>query len=137
MRDEFEQPIVRTRMAKTQHSLEACNLVACFEWTERFGLHNLLEAVEGQLSSWKIRLPNSLVAALFIQCQSSRIAGVGVKPDARETALSGERLCEIHQASSCSALLELWSYAQAVNDERPATPTSPRQRSVLFWLDIH
>ncbi len=45
-------------------------------------LDNLLEAVERQFSSRKMRLPNSVVAAPFIQCQSSRIASVRVKSDA-------------------------------------------------------
>jgi hypothetical protein len=42
-------------------------------------LDNLLEAIEQEFSSRKMRLANSLGAALFIQRQSSRIASVGVK----------------------------------------------------------
>src|SRR6266498_2791443 len=54
-------------------------------------LDNLLEADKREFSSWKMRLANSVVAALFIQCQSSRIAGVGVKSDARESASRSAR----------------------------------------------
>ena len=99
-------------------------------------LDNLLEAIKREFSSRKLRLANSVVAALFIQRQSSRIASVGVKSDARETMLLRERLGEVHQGPSDSALLPLWMNAQAVNDQCPASLTLPRQRSIFVRLDI-
>ena len=99
-------------------------------------LDNLLEAIKREFSSRKMRLANSVVATLFIQRQSSRIAGVGVKSDARETMLLRERLGEVHQVPSGSALLPVWMNAQAVNDQCPASLTLPRQWSIFVRPDI-
>ena len=98
-------------------------------------LDNLLEAIKREFSSRKMRLANSVVAALFIEHQSSPIASVRVKSDARETMLLRERLGKVHQVPSGSALLPVRMNAQAVNDQCPASLTLPRQRSVLFRLD--
>src|SRR6266516_3787988 len=83
-----------------------------------------------------MRLANSVVAALFIQCQSSRIAGVGVKSDARETMLLRESLGEVHQVPSGSALLPVRMNAQAMYDQGQASLALPRQRSIFVRLDI-
>jgi len=56
----------------TQHNLDPCDRLECVEESGGNESHDLLEAIEGQLSSRKIRLPNSLVAALFIQHHRSR-----------------------------------------------------------------
>ena len=83
-----------------------------------------------------MRLTNPVVAAPFIQRQSSRIARVGVKSDARETMLLCESLGEVHQVPPGSALLPVRMNAQAVNDQCPASLTLPRQWSIFVRLDI-
>ena len=80
-------------------------------------LDNLLEAIEREFSSREMRLTNPVVAAPFIQRQSSLIARVGVKSDARETMLLCESLGEVHQVSCGSALLPVRMNAEAVNGE--------------------
>ncbi len=99
-------------------------------------LDNLLEADIRECSSRKMRLANSVVAAPFIQRQSSPIASVRVKSDARETMLLRERFGEVHQVPSGSALLPVRVNAQAVDDQCPARLTLPRQGSIFVRLDI-
>ena len=98
-------------------------------------LDNLLEAIKREFSSRKMRLANSVVAALFIEHQSSPIASVRVKSDARETMLLRERLGKVHQVPSGSALLPVRMNAQGMNDQCPSSLTLPPQWSIFVHLD--